>query len=356
MKLAEIDQNFKLETAINEPDIVWLDVKKAPFALSGVFYDEGRGFLRMPQETAALVSDGVAALNADTAGGRVRFKTNSSFIAIEAKMDVQDLMPHFTRLGQSGFDLYRKAGEQSRYFASFMPPTLMKYGYSASAATDGGMAEYTINFPLYDRVSELYIALKRDAVLEAPAPYCNEKPVVFYGSSITQGGCASRPGNSYPAILSRRLNMDYINLGFSGSGKAEPAMRQYLASLPMSVFVCDYDHNAPDADYLEKTHLPLYRTVREAQPLLPIIFMTATDVLLRKGVYMKRREIIRRTYETALAEGDRKVYFIDGGTLFARKEWDGCTVDGCHPNDFGFYRMAMGLEETLKKALGQQNV
>ncbi|MCI8599997.1 MAG: hypothetical protein HFE45_00155 [Oscillospiraceae bacterium] len=352
MKLTEIDQNFQLKTAITEPDIVWLDIKKTPFAISGIFYEEGRGFLRMPQQTAEQVSEGVAGLNADTAGGRVRFRTDSPFIAIEAQMAVQDLMPHFTRLGQSGFDLYRKTEGQPCYLASFMPPTLMKEGYSASVAADGELAEYTVNFPLYDRVSELYIALKRDAVLEAPAPYRNEKPVVFYGSSITQGGCASRPGNSYPAILSRRLHMEYVNLGFSGSGKAEPAMRRYLAQLPMAAFVCDYDHNAPDADYLQKTHLPLYRAVREAQPLLPIIFMTSTDVLLRGGVWRERREIIRRTYETALAEGDQNVYFIDGEALFAGEGWDGCTVDGCHPNDLGFYRMAMGLEGTLEKVLG----
>ena len=202
--------------------------------------------------------------------------------------------------------------------------------------------------------SDSDIYLEKDAVILEATPYSHNVPIVYYGSSITQGGCASRPGNSYQAIISRRLDADYINLGFSGSGKAEEAMVQYLAELEMSVFVCDYDHNTPDVEYLKKTHLPLYRTVRTKQPNLPIILISAPNILMNPEGFLTRREVIRETYQIALDEGDKNVYFIDGAELFAGEDWDSCTVDGCHPNDLGFYRMAMRIEKELVRCLDKK--
>ncbi|MBO5248667.1 MAG: SGNH/GDSL hydrolase family protein [Clostridia bacterium] len=355
MRIEDLDQNMKVETDITEPDIVWLDAKQAPFQLHGVFYDEQKKcYVRMPQEIADTVNNGVKGMNAHTSGGRVRFKTDSKFIGIRAIQKNTALMTHITLLGQSGFDMYRKndAGFDI-YYASFRPPMGVKEGYSSPIQTDGAFAEYTINFPLYDGVNELYIALKKDAVIQAPDPYKIEKPVVYYGSSITQGGCASRPGNTYQAILSRRLNVDHINLGFSGSARGEETMVNYLCELckTAAAFVCDYDHNAPNAEHLEKTHLPLYRAVRKANPDLPILLVSAPDVPLKPAQWLPRLEIIRQTYLTAKAEGDEKIRFLPGNKLFEGIGWDGCTVDGIHPNDLGFFRMATAMEPYLKEML-----
>lgn len=352
MRIEEIDQNLAVETEITEPDIIWLDVKQAPFMVYGVRYDAlRRRYVRMPQEIAERVSEGVAGLNFHTAGGRVRFQTDSDFIGIRAVMENGELMSHIPLTGQSGFDLYRKKErtEKEQYVQSFIPPMGMKTGYSSSARTDGVMAEYTIHFPLYDGVKELYVALKKGAVLQKPEPYLYEKPIVYYGSSITQGGCASRPGNSYQAIISRMLQTDYINLGFSGSCRAEQQMLDYLAGLDMSIFVCDYDHNAPDAAYLQRTHLPLYRAIRAAQPELPIVMVSSPNILDSPEFFTERREIIRNTCQTAWKEGDQKLYFVDGAELFAGENWDSCTVDKTHPNDLGFYRMAMCIGEKLQQ-------
>lgn len=353
MKLTEIDKNLLVTTDITEPDIVWLNVRSQPFQIFGILYDEEEErYVRMPQDIAEQVSEGVAFLNKETAGGRVRFRTDSSFIGIHAVMDNDLTYSHMPLTGQSAFDLYRKKAGASKYtyYHTYVPPVGMQTGYSSPWPTDGAMAEYCINFPSYDRVKELYIALKKDAVLEAPAPYRHQVPVVYYGSSITQGGCASRPGNIYQAIISRDLDTDYINLGFSGSGRAEEAMTDYLAGLEMSVFVCDYDHNALNAEYLQNTHPALYRKIRAKHPTLPIIFVSAPDILL-KPEFTLRRDIVKHTYETALAEGDTHVYFIDGSELFAGDHWDACTVDGCHPNDLGFYRMAKRIERDLAPLL-----
>ena len=197
MKIEEIDKNLFIETNITEPDIVWLNIRQAPFVILGIDYDEKCGcYTRMPQELAEQISKGVAYLNSNTAGGRVRFRTDSEFIGIRAVMDNNVLMPHITLLGQSGFDLYRKkAGENSeKFYHSFVPPMGMSTGYSAPFNTDGVLADYTINFPLYDGVKELYIALKKDAVVL--------EPIIFMLSFSASGIPAKRGNSSFLAIFS----------------------------------------------------------------------------------------------------------------------------------------------------------
>lgn len=352
---ADYDKNMVVKTTIEEPDLVWLDVREAPFSLHGVWFDEAQGtYVRMPQSIADATNEGVAHLNKNTAGGRVRFVTDSPVIALCAEMKNEPAHDHLTRCGQSGFDLYCKKDGADTYVRTFRPPAGMEEGYS-SLLPSVGEGVYTINFPLYDNVQAVYVGLKKDAMLAAAPAYAVEKPVVYYGSSITQGGCASRPGNSYQAILSRRLNAEYVNLGFSGSGRAEQVMCDYLAGLDMSVFVCDYDHNAPNFEHLEATHLNLLRTVRAAQPTLPILVLSAPDVLLGDPAFWQpRRELIRKNVATLQAEGDTNIVFVDGASLFAGEGWDSCTVDGCHPNDLGFWRMAQTIEPVLAELLKKQ--
>ncbi|MBR6426308.1 MAG: hypothetical protein IKS28_00630, partial [Clostridia bacterium] len=185
--------------------------------------------------------------------------------------------------------------------------------------TPGGMQDLIIDFPLYNDVDKLFIGVSDKALFETPAGYGRRVPVVYYGSSITQGGCASRPGNSYQAMLSRALDCDYINLGFSGSAKGEQIIARYIAGLEMSAFVFDYDHNAPDAEHLARTHEPFFLTVREAHPDTPVIIISKPDVINvdpeAERSFAVRRDIIRKTYENALSRGDKNVYFIDGASI-----------------------------------------
>ena len=126
-------------------------------------------------------------------------------------------------------------------------------------------------------------------------------------------------------------------------------MAEHIASLPMSVFVMDYDHNAPTVQHLIETHERFYRIVREKNPELPIVFITAPNVYHRPTM-APRRTVIMENY-TRLREEDKNLYFIDGTSFFQGTDADYCTVDGCHPTDYGFYRMAMGILPTLKRAL-----
>ncbi|MBQ7343446.1 MAG: SGNH/GDSL hydrolase family protein [Clostridia bacterium] len=345
--IANIDKNFKIDTKIDKTDIKFYDVRNAPFGVHGVFYEEGK-FRRMPMEVARAVSPGVYSLHANTAGGRVRFRTNSSYVAINVKMANVGKMSHFALCGSSGFDLY----VDGEYFRSFIPPFDITDGYEGvhEIGTDTPkMREIMINMPLYSDVCEMYVGLEENAEILAETPYRVEKPVVFYGSSITQGGCASRPGTSYQGFLSRWLDFDFINLGFSGNARAEDEMADYIASLDMSVFVYDYDHNSPDAEHLKRTHERMFKKIRAAHPTLPVIFISMPKPYLAP-FQLERLEIIKTTYENAVANGDKNVCFIDGRTLLTLAGAEG-SVDFTHPTDLGFFSMAKRIAEDLNNFL-----
>lgn len=343
--IAEIDRNFDIPLTVNKTDIAFYSALSERFSLHGLIY-ENNSFRRMPKAIAQTVSNNVRHLSRNTAGGRLRFRTDSSCVIIHAKMPHIGKMSHFALCGSSGFDLY----VDNEYHASFLPPFSVSDGYQSLVDFKSSrMREITLHFPLYSDVSELYIGLDNTAAIEAPAPYQIEKPIVCYGSSITQGGCASRPGNAYPAILSRRLNAESLNLGFTGNAKGEPNMAEYIKQLPMSAFVCDYDHNAPTPEHLKNTHETMFRIIRASQPDLPIIMLSRPKYSLNDEE-KERLAIIRQTYENALESGDKNVYFIDGPTLMQYAKNEG-TVDGCHPTDYGFYSMAETLLSLLKTIL-----
>lgn len=345
--ISNIDRNFAIQTSLKVDNIKFYSIQDEPFSLYGVFYENGK-YRRLPEAVAKSVSDAVYRLHVHTAGGRIKFTTDSAYVAIKAVMPVIGKMPHFALTGSAGFDLY--VGKKEDYYASFVPPFDISGGYeSIIRFGSNALREITINFPLYSGVSELYIGLEEQAVVKKSAEYKYQKPIVFYGSSITQGGCASRPGNAYESIISRALQTDHINLGFSGNAKAEDAIAQYIKSLDMSVFVYDYDHNAPTVQHLEATHQKMFSVIRESQPDLPILLLTRPK-RKRTEAEMQRLAIVKKTYTDAIAAGDRNVYFIDGADLMKYAKNDG-TVDGCHPNDLGFYSMAKVLIPQLKALL-----
>lgn len=350
-KIQEIDKNFA-SVEILENNVVYIDAFQHPFTVYGLSMDEGKGeYCRMAQHSLHRFSESVQHLAWHTAGGRVRFVTDSPFISIKAEIASGEDMSHMPRSGSSGFDMYLGSKENRRYVASAMPSYGITSFEGIAYSKEKGLQEWTIHLPLYNGVRKLLIGIEQGAALERANPYTLENPVVFYGSSITQGGCASRPGNAYPSILSRWLDANIHNLGFSGSAKGEPEMAHYIAGLDMSAFVMDYDHNTPDVEHLAGTHERFFKIIREAKPFLPILLVSKPDFENGIETSCMRREVIYRTYQNAVASGDRHVYFIDGETLFGRENRDSCTVDGCHPNDLGFMRMAEGIYPVLRACL-----
>lgn len=351
--VSKFDKNMVVETTLTEPDLRFYDVRQAPFKLYGL-YDpcHQKAFLRLPEDVAAATSEAVARLSRQTAGGRVRFSTDSSYVALKAVMPAMCHMDHMAMTGSTGFDLYIDTPVDSRYYRTFRPSVSAKGGFETIIRfSDKKMRNITIHFPTYSPVSDVYIGLQDSAALDEGMPYQPLPPFVIYGSSITQGGCCSRPGLCYSNILSKRLNLDHVNLGFSGSGKAEEVIVQYMSDMKMSAFVCDYDHNAPNPEHLLKTHLHMYEVFREKHPTLPYIMMSQPDFDRDPGIAATRRDIIQDTFRHARANGDNHIYYIDGEGVFRGPDRDSCTVDGTHPNDIGMMKIADAMECMLRRAL-----
>ena len=281
--ISKIDKNLSVETTLLKDGVAFYDVRRAPFRVYGLYdYKNQPIFRRLPEEVAAATSDGVAHLSKHTAGGRVRFATDSDFICIKAKMNSITLLPHMPTSGTAGFDLFIDSpdGAESRYVRTFMPPWHTKdEGYESRIDLGSKKLRYfTINFPSYSGVDELLVGISEGSTLGEGLPYRSLAPFVYYGSSITQGGCASRSGNIYQNVVCRRTNIDYINLGFSGNGRAEDAIVDYMASLQMSAFISDYDHNSPSREHLSATHYKMYEKIRAAHPDIPYIMLSKCDL------------------------------------------------------------------------------
>ncbi len=344
--ISSIDKNFVVETNIERENIKFYNVNEAPFKVYGIKHD-GERFRRMPKEAGDAVSAGVGYLAMNTAGGRVRFVTDSPYIILKAKLPKLEKMGHMALTGSSGFDLYVREDGRENYKKTFVPLFDNPVYDGVIDFSEKKSRLVTINFPLYNCVNEVYIGLHEAASVSQAPDYTVPSPMVFYGSSITQGGCASRPGTSYQAYISRRYDADYINLGFSGSAKGECEMREYIKNLDMSAFVLDYDYNAPTNDHLRETHKPMYEAVRAAHPSIPIIIMPRPSYFIPRGVAL-RCEIVKDTYDFAVASGDENVYYINADELMALAGDNG-TVDGCHPTDLGFFSMAEAVIKVLDK-------
>lgn len=354
MRIEEIDSNFKVESNIKREGLRFIDSNANPFKIYGLIRISDR-WVRMPLDIAQSVSQNVYQLSKHTSGGRVRFVTDSPYIAIKTVQPEIGLFPHMPLTGSSGFDLYIGEGRDSKFFRSFMPPASITNcgGYESvidltrEIVADGKEHTFTINFPLYQGVNSLYIGLKEGSVIKEAPEYETTAPFVYYGSSITQGGCASRPGACYQAWLSRWFDADYLTLGFSGSAKGEDEIADYIASLPMSVFFYDYDYNSPTYETLVGTHEKMLRKIRAAHPDIPIIVASRPCVAF-EGEERARRDLIGENCAKLIAEGDKKISFVPGEELLALCGDEG-TVDHCHPTDLGFFSMATRFAAELEK-------
>ena len=352
-KFIEVDRNMLIETSINEPDIKFYDVREDPFEIYGLYDPKGQDvFKRLPDEIGQNVNSGVKRLYLHTAGGRVRFSTDSKYVAIKCIMPYITRYSHMAMTATSGFDLFIDSEAGSRFHRPFKPDVNMEGGYeSVLKFATREMRYFTINFPSYNPVDTLYIGLQQDAKVGEGKKYRSPLPIYYYGNSITQGACATRPGGAYPSIISRRMNLDFVNLGFSGSGRAEDLIANYMAEQKMLAFVCDYDHNAPDVEYLARTHCRLYKTFRAKNPDVPYIMISRPDYDNNVEESILRRNVIIDTYRYARESGDKNVWYIDGQGIFRGPDVDVCSVDGAHPSDVGFLKIADAVERILVRAL-----
>ena len=353
MEIKNIDKNFAAQPDLEGGEVITVPSDKV--SLFGVKYYKDLGFLRMPCEDSAKVTPNISYLSGHTAGGRVAFMCDSSRIRINVSYPTLEKMYHMPLTGQAGFSLLEVKGEKEYLRYSFAPNFGSEDGYiSTSRKLPGrGMRKYILYFPLYNKVKELEIVIEKGSSIKPFNPYKETLPFLYYGSSITQGGCASRPDNAYQSIVTKINHIDHINLGFTGNCKGEKEMAEFVAKTPCSLFIYAYDNNAPTPEHLKQTHEEFFKIFRKHQPNTPVIFVSATNYGENSKQYKKRRDIIIETYNNALKAGDKNVYFLDGKTMYPSSMRESCSVDGAHPNDLGFYFIARQILKISKKALNQ---
>lgn len=332
----------------------WKDVRELKVEGQG-WADTQYPFDRLPARAESMVRKPVWDLSHHSAGLVVRFVTDAATISARWSLRSERLaMPHMPATGVSGLDLYVRLPGGWHWVANGRPE---KSTNEQVLLRDwpGGSREYMLYLPLYNGAASVEIGVPAGARLEAgPSRPGHIRPVVFYGSSILQGGCASRPGMAYPSILGRKLDWPTINLGFSGNGKSEPEMAQLLAELDPSVYVYDSLPNLSEQEARERVE-PFLRVLRKARPATPIVLIENaiyTDVQFseqRRTLIAAKNRTLRAAYEKLRKEGDRNIYYVSAEGLFGA---DGeATVDGTHPTDVGFLRMAETIEPVLKRAL-----
>ena len=358
MDIAKIDPNLAVNT-IKKTDLVWHPALDKPFSVHGVFFDKELGqYIRMPASVAESVSPSVAVLSRMTTGGRVRFITDSPYLALFCRAPKMDAMPHMPLSGSHGFSVYcngKYAGKVTPSVSEVVSPHEEGILFGGSVDfTSVGFSEIEIYMPLYAGVCDLNIGVKEGSTVLPAREYKYKKPIVLYGSSITQGACVSRPGNDYAMRLSRLFDAEVLNLGFSGSGNAEPEMLNYLKGIDATAFIFDYNYYSCRPERILPPHFEVYKTLRDANPNAAILMIDKPAYMFEGDDYFKRSEMIRSTYERAVSLGDELVDMMDAKELFGEEEADACLVDVSHPNDLGFYRMASAVYEKLKKLLEKQ--
>ncbi len=357
------DERYPMGPRIHEKmpnaKVDFYDVREEPFTVYGLYdYKNQPEFVRMDPEVAETLNPGLRGTYRHTTGGRVRFSTDSSFIAIRCHMEKVSPMAHMALSGTSGFDLYLDTDEGGIYLGELRPNFAMTRGYENVRSfrfPEKKMREFTIHFPLYNGVTNLFVGVDEGSAVGPGRKYKHERPVVYYGSSITQGACAIRPGLSYQNIISRYYDCDHINLGFSSGGKGEDAMIEYMSNLDMSIFVSDYDHNTPSTEHLDSSLRKLYKVFREKKPDLPIVLISRPDFYKPPETFdtsaesFIHRDVIYNVYADAFKAGDRNIYYIDGERVMAGKWRECCFIDMEHPNDLGNFRMADVIGDMVGK-------
>jgi hypothetical protein len=284
----------------------------------------------------------------------VRFKTDSSYIWADYTLFRERINGvNMTPIGASGLDLYARDDAGKWRWVGVARPEKKEVRVELANTLKPGLREYAIYLPLYNGVEKLSIGVAPSAAFEPLAPR-TDKPIVFYGTSITHGASASRPGMVHTAILGRRFDRSVINLGFSGNGRMDAAVGDLLIKIDAAIYVIDCLPNMGAAAVREKC-IPLVNQLRAARPATPIVLVEDrryTNSWIqpkRDQDHSDNHAALREAYEKLKAAGVTGLFYIGGDDLLGA-DGEGAT-DGSHPNDLGFVRQADVMEPILRAAL-----
>lgn len=318
-------------------------------------------FTRLPADLQGVVRKAVWDLGQNSAGLAVRFRTNSKCIGAAWRPLNNFGMSHMTPTGVRGLDLYSLTDGQWLFVGAGQPNGKNSRNVFIRKM-NGDMREYIMYLPLYDGVIDLAIGIDSTAVIEKPqimdlVPSPQNLPIVFYGTSVTQGGCATRPGMAYPSIIERKLHKETINLGFSGNGRMDKCLGEKIAGIPASMFVIDCLANCTSQIVKDSTE-HFIRAIVEANPDVPVLMVSnycypyqyldaqfhkdtqEENAIWKEFARKFRKEGYNVRYIDAYAKGNMKKSPIG-------PDHEG-TVDGVHMTDLGFLRFAKFLMKYIK--------
>ena len=337
----------KLGTLDVDGKTVWYDAR-----LLGV---EGKGwpdtetdYERLPLKAKGVVNDDVWGLSHCTAGLLVRFATDAESLKVHWTLTESDLaMPHMPATGVSGIDLY--ARDQTGKFR-FCENGIPEDTSNTVSFTPPQSSELVLYLPLYNGVKHLALGIPREVKLYRLSRRPVSDAIVFYGTSITQGGCVSRPGLAATAIVGRRLDVPVINLGFSGSGKMEKELAELLAELDPAIYVLDCLWNMSPEMVSERVE-PFIAILRKNRPKTPILLAEDSNFM---NLPTENGDILRKIFAKLKTLGDENLYLLSNTGMLG-EDTEG-TVDGCHPNDLGMARQAEVFNKCLEPILKKQEV
>ena len=352
------------KAVVDTNGVKWIDGRYLPIEGRWNLGGTEHYYMRLPDSLTTNVNGGVRAMRDNTSGMLFRFRTDSNFLVLRhTPLHGWHGMPHMTEVGMSGWDVYRldKASGKWRFVAS-------NWGARDDAAHPGARLrridwtpgdECIINLPLYNGVKEFALGVAPDSRIEAPSPWASgvTKPVVFYGTSITHGGCCTRPGLGFVNIVGRELQVPVYGLGFSGSGVMEYELSDVISRIDASCYVLDClwnmslkEEQSPGRS-VEGNYEKFIRNLRAKRPGVPIVMAEHCNVF---GNKKDDRDIfIRKLYEKLVAEGWTDLVYLPNDEMYAG-DYEG-TVDGCHPNDLGMMSMAKAFSKAIATALKIKN-
>jgi hypothetical protein len=344
---------------IIEPNTIWqlYDANCLPIEGKG-WADTQEYYDRFPAKAEAIVPGDIWYFSKQSAGMCIRFTTDSNAIYVKWTLGHEKLsFNNLNATSASGLDLYARDGRQFKMIGIATAHNFPENGQLIADGLAPGLHEYLLYLPLFNHVKKLYIGLRPDSSMyKAEQENAQEnKPICFYGSSIVHGECASRPGNTYAAVLSRQLNRPVINLGFSGSARMEPVIADMLTELKPSVYVIDTLPNMTK-EMVTSLYEPFIDKLKKVHPLTPVIICETIEFSndfvkprLHQAIEVKN-DALWQICQRLRNKGYSGIYYVKRSELLYGAGTDG-TVDCIHPNDLGFKHIAEILEPVLRKAL-----
>jgi hypothetical protein len=305
---------------------------------------------RLPASYKNKVRKQVWDLSKNSAGISIRFNTNSSSVKVKWALLSDTKMNHMAETGIKGVDLYCKVNGVWTYVNTGRP-TAKENEASLISGLSSGEREFKLYLPLYDGTTQVEIGLENGSTITKPDAD-KKLPIVFYGTSILQGGCASRPGMVFTSIISRKLNVDCINFGFSGNGRMDPPIAELISGIKASYYVIDCLPNMT-AKQVTDSVIPLAKAIRSKNPTTPLVFVENVEYTraifqtdLKKSMDEKNQAL--KTEFDKLVQGGMKnlIYISATGSIGTDNEG---TVDGTHLTDLGYLRYADYLIAKFKE-------